>query len=143
MVEMDVEDVRFDEGNGGYSMPLKNEEGFPDDEEGTSNADDSDYDERLSDALDGEGMSGSSDDARDNADPFLSALLTIINSGGTSTTSVDDAMEEEVYVSPDGVEYFKYTNEVGQVLIDAQLVVYHVNRSYQVCVVDGKKIEYT
>ena len=71
-----------------------------------------------------------------NDDVFMRALQRIINSGGTATTSVEDAMEK-VFVSPDGEEYFQYTNEVGQVLIDAQLVVYHVNICHQVCVVTG------
>ena len=145
MVEMDLEDERFVEGNGGYTMPLQNEEGFPDDEEGTSNADDSDYEVRSSDATDEEGRSGLSGGwwrSRENADAFMNALLTIIDSGGTATTSVEDEMEK-VFVSPAGEEYFQYTNEVGQVLIDAQLVVYHVNIFHQVCAVDRMKVEYT
>jgi hypothetical protein len=38
VVEMDLEDERFVDGNGGYSMPLKNEEVTPGDAECTSNA---------------------------------------------------------------------------------------------------------
>ena len=52
MVEMDPEDERFVDGIGGYSMPLMNEEVTPDDEEGTSNSDDSEYEVALSDASD-------------------------------------------------------------------------------------------
>ena len=134
MVEMDPEDERFVDGIGGYSMPLMNEEVTPDDEEGTSNSDDSEYEVALSDASDEDISSWMASELND--DVFMRALQIIINSGGTATTSVEDSMEK-VFVSPDGEEYFQYTNEVGQVLIDAQLVVYHVNICHQVCVVTG------
>ena len=49
MVELDVEDERFTNGTGGYTMPLKTEEVTSDAEESTTSAHDSEY----------EGMSGS------------------------------------------------------------------------------------
>ena len=143
MVEMDPEDERFVGGKGGYTMPSNSEELTPGDEEGTSKDEDSDYVVGASDS-DEDGRAGSSGwmASELNDDVFTRSLQAIINSGGTDTKSIDEAMEN-VFVSPDGGEYFQYTNEVGQVLIDAHLVVYHVNSIYQVCVGDGNKSEYT
>ena len=137
MVELDVEDERFTNGTGGYTMPLKTEEVTSDAEESTTSAHDSEY----------EGMSGSeagfkvgssvvSDDegGTDGADEFRRALQTICDTGGAETMSVEDAFDK-VFVNGAGKEYFLHTSEHGQVLIDANLVVHYVDSHMEVFVV--------
>ena len=100
MVEMDLEDERFVDGIGGYSMPSKSEEVTPGDEEVASKSDDSEYEVGESDASDVEGGAGSSGwmASDSNDDIFMRALQAIINSGGTATKSVADAMEKVSFV---------------------------------------------